>query len=164
MVEEPLLLDSTYLLPIFGIGLEFRDFESTFTRMLEDYNVKYSPVSLIETKWAIIRRSKKLKESEKEEMFKNYRQGLISLQRDPTLQATTLTNEAIEDSSDALLNRHQISDYFDRQIYSTAAFLRCILLTEDETLHDLFNQASSSTLNTARPARVMRWKELELRS
>lgn len=155
---DELLLDSTYLLPIFRIGLELSSFESTFTELPIRYAVKYNPVSLIETKWVIIKRCKEMKDGEREETLRNYRKGLISLQRDPALLSTNLTNGVIEELSDSLLTKYHIRDYFDRQIYSTAAYLRCVLLTEDKTLHDLFDKAVSADL--VRPSRVLRWKDL----
>jgi PIN domain nuclease of toxin-antitoxin system len=158
---DELLLDSTYLLPIFGIKLELQDFETTFTRLSENYIVRYSPASLIETKWAIIKRSRRLKEAERRLSFTNYRQGLLSLQRDPTLQSTPLTNEVIEDYSDLLLLQYHVQDYFDRQIYSTSVFLRCVLLTEDQAMHDLFRKTSAIVKD--RPSRIIRWRDLQFR-
>lgn len=153
---DELLLDSTYLLPIFGISLELQDFESVFTRLPDNYVVKYNPVSLIETKWTVIRRSRKMKDR-REELLQSYRQGLVSIQqRDSSLQSTSLTNEAIEEFSDVLLTQFHIQDYFDRLIYSTAVHSQYILLTEDDGLHDLFKKNT----NLARPKKVIKWKEL----
>ncbi len=56
---DNLLLDSSYLFPIFGVGLEYRDSESIFFKLPDEYSVKYSPVSLIEAKWYVLKQSKK---------------------------------------------------------------------------------------------------------
>ena len=45
---DDLLLDSSYLLPIFGVGLEYRDFELVFPKLADQYSIKYNPISLIE--------------------------------------------------------------------------------------------------------------------
>jgi predicted nucleic acid-binding protein len=151
---DDLLLDSSYLLPIFGIRLEYLNFETVFPQLSKSCVVKYNPVSLIEAKWAIIRRTVKLKDLRKA-LFQNYRQGIFSLQRDSSIGSTILTNSEIEELSDQLLTQYNIRDYFDRQIYSTAAQLQCELLTEDEKLHDLFKKS-----NLAKPKKVSNWKDL----
>jgi hypothetical protein len=153
---DDLLLDSSYLFPIFGVELEYRDFESAFSEMLDRYSVKYSPASLIEAKWYVLRQSKK-NMKDKEALFQSYRRGLSSLEKDHRLESTQLTNERIEELSDILLTRFQVEDYFDRLIYSTAANLGSILLTEDSLLHEIFKKASN---DLEKPKEMMRWKYL----
>jgi len=52
---DNLVLDSSYLLPIFGVKVGYRNFDFIFPELLSKYSVKYSPISLIETKWVMIR-------------------------------------------------------------------------------------------------------------
>ena len=47
---DELLLDTTYVLPIFGLNIELRDFEKTFLKLLKSYSVMYNPISLVEAK------------------------------------------------------------------------------------------------------------------
>jgi hypothetical protein len=155
-MDEVLLLDSSYLLPVFGISLEYRNFETVFADLPQKYEVKYNPVSIIEAKWAILRRSRKLK-NQRAILLQNYRQGLLSLQRDQRFNSTALTNDEIEEFSDLLLTQFDIRDYFDRQIYSTAVYLQCTLLTEDQTLHDLFGK---TTNNPSKPKGLLKWADL----
>ena len=157
MDEEELLLDSSYLLPIFGIALEYRGFEKIFSDLPEKYVVKYNPVSLIEAKWAILRRSRKQR-NQRTILLQNYRQGLLALQRDPGFQSTVLTNDEIEGISDLLLTQFDVGDYFDRQIYSTATHLQCNLLTEDVLLHELFRKNADNSL--PKPKRLLKWTDL----
>lgn len=151
---DDLLLDSSYLFPIFGVQLEYRNFDSIFSRLPERYLVKYNPVSLIEAKWYVLRKSEKGKE---DTLLQRYRRGLLSLQRDNRLQSIPLTNERIEELSDSLLTKFAIRDYFDRLIYSSAAHLQCILLTEDGLLHELFRKAEN---DLPKPKGIMKWKNL----
>lgn len=153
---DELLLDSSYLFPIFGIELEYRNFESVFSSLPEKYLVKYNPVSLIEAKWYVLRKSKKHR-GRLDTLLQSYRTGLVSLLRDKRLESTPLTNELIEELSDSLLSKFALRDYFDRLIYSTAAHLGCILLTEDRPLHELFGKVENELL---KPRAVMTWKDL----
>jgi hypothetical protein len=45
---EPLLLDTTYLLPVFGIDVGLAKFEIKFPEILDEYDIRYNPVSLLE--------------------------------------------------------------------------------------------------------------------
>ena len=154
---DELLLDSSYLFPIFGIELEYQKFESVFPTLPEKYLVKYNPVSLIEAKWYVLRKSKKKDKDQGDILFQSYREGLLSLQRDQKLESTPLTNEHIEELSDSLLTKFDIRDYFDRLIYSTAADLQCALITEDASLHEIFRRTNN---NLTKPKQMMKWKDL----
>jgi hypothetical protein len=162
MDEKTLLfLDSTYLLPIFGVKLEYRNFDSIFAELLEKFEVRYNPVSLIEIKWSVLGMSKKKSAGDDNAaLFQSYRTGLAALQRDPRIQSTILTNEKIEEISDRLT--HTIPDYFDRLIYSTAAHFRGNLLSEDSHLGGVFRKTVDE--DVPRPATIMKWKELHERA
>ncbi|MGI0078136.1 MAG: hypothetical protein ACRECH_00745 [Nitrososphaerales archaeon] len=155
---DELLLDSSYLFPIFGIKLEYRNFDSVFSLLHEKYLVKYNPASLIEAKWYVLRSSRK-DERRAELLLESYRRGLLALQKDKRFESTQLTNERIEETSDSLLKEFAIRDYFDRLIYSTASELKCILLTEDRLLHEVFRKAEGSA-DLPTPKQVMQWKDL----
>ncbi len=156
---DDLLLDSSYLFPLFGVKLEYENFESVFPTLPQKYFVKYNPVSLIEAKWYVLRKSKKKRQGD-DTLFQKYRRGLSSLQRDRRLESTPLTNEMIEELSDLLLTKFSIRDYFDRLIFSTASDLDCILLTEDGPLHDLFRKAQNDL--PKKPKAMMKWKDILL--
>jgi len=153
---DDLLLDSSYLFPIFGVRLEYRNFETIFPKLTEHYYVKYNPVSLIEAKWYVLKQLKKNRTHE--DLLQSYRRGLASLAQDRTIETTRVTSEKVEELSDALLQQHSVQDYFDRLIYSTAAHIDSILLTEDDVLHNLFKKTTNEDL--ARPKKILRWKDL----
>jgi hypothetical protein len=159
-MDEELLLDSSYLFPIFGIELEYRNFDSVFSQLPEKYFVKYNPASLIEAKWYVLRKSKR-DEGRRELLLESYRRGLLSLQKDKRLESTQLTNDRIEETSDLLLKKFAIQDFFDRLIYSTAAELQSILLTEDGSLHEVF-QKTQENGDMPKPKRMMKWRDLLL--
>ena len=152
---DDLFLDTSYLLPVFGVKLEYRDFEIVFARLHERFTVMYSPISLVEVKLVILKHSRKSPD-QRDRLFQSFRRGLLSLEGDARIHSSVLTNDRIEELSDALLVRLNVSDYFDRQIYSTAAISESLLLTEDESLHGLQKKAR----DLPKPKAIMRWKDL----
>lgn len=93
---------------------------------------------------------------ERDALLLAYRKGLMSLGRDSRFQNTVLTNEGIEEVSDILLTQLNVADYFDRQIYSTAACSHFTILTEDERLHELFKKSG----DLPKPKQIIKWKNL----
>src|ERR1700675_573379 len=107
---DELLRYSSYLFPIFGVTLEYHDFGSIFSKLLDRYSVKYNPASLIEAKWFVLRQASKRKDGGLN-LLQSYRRGLLSLERDQRIQSTQLTNEKIEELSDSLLAKFALQDY-----------------------------------------------------
>lgn len=128
-----LLIDTTYLLPVFGVDVGLDDFEARFGKLLRSFSVRYNPVSLVEAKWTILRLGRK-DPSKKDALLGAYRTGMKVLASDDRLKETPITSEGIEVVADALLAEDGVKDYFDRVIYGTATERRCALLTEDEEL------------------------------
>ncbi len=151
---DELLIDTTYILPIFGIGIELTDFNDGFATMLQRYAVKYNPISIVEAKWTVLRLAR-MNRTSRDALLKAYRLGLTALEKDERLRQTVLTNDPIEEMSDRLLLNAGLKDYFDRQVYSTAVYLKCLLLTEDEELLRICKSG-----NLPKPQKVVRWKEL----
>ena len=133
MADEELVLDTTYLLPIFGIDVRLKGFGELFPRLLASYAVLYNPVSLVEAKWIVLKLVKK-EPQKRDILLGRFRRGLEALLRDDRLGQTELTSPEIEEVADLLLTRTGIADYFDRLIYATAASRGSVLLTEDEEL------------------------------
>ena len=121
------------------------------------YSVKYNPVSLIEAKWFILRKARNRKSEGARNLLQSYRRSLLSLERDKRIQSTQLTNEKIEELSNILLAEFAMQDYFDQLIFSTAANLGSILLTEDSVLHEIFKKMDDDSL---KPKKTIKWKDL----
>ncbi len=149
-----LLLDTTYLLPAFGIGLELDDFGKTFSRILGEHTVLYNPVSLIEAKWTVLRMCRN-EPGLRRSLLERYRLGLRATLGDERLKQTALTDETVERTADSLLVENGVRDYFDRTIYATACARNCILLTEDRELRGL-----KAAGGAPRPRRVLDWRRL----
>ncbi len=147
-----IMLDTTYILPILGIQVKLQSFTEIFPKLLSRYRLLYSPISIVEAKWIVLRI---FKETYNRNLLKRFRIGLASLLNDPRLEQTILTDSEIEEVADLLLIRANVKDYFDRVIYATAVRYQAILLTEDHVLHNIFKRS-----NIPKPANVIDWGKL----
>ena len=153
---DKLFLDTTYLLPLLGIGVELRDYREIFPKLHMFYEIYYSPISLIEAKWIIIRYIKKLKDERmKQRLLEEYRVGLDLILKNPDYKSIVFTNGLIEKIADELWRRG-IRDYFDRMIYAASAYCRAILLTEDEELKSIHEEIELMI----KPKEVIDWNTL----
>ncbi len=150
---DELLLDTTYVLPIFGLQTDLKDFEKTFPKMLGAHSVSFNPIALVESKWIILKLARR-DPSKRDVLLEAYRAGLKTLWGDRRLRQTALTDEAVEEVADAL-QREGLRDYFDRLTYATAVHMKCSFLTEDEELHKLGDSSS-----VPKPRRIVRWEKL----
>ena len=147
-----LLLDTTYLLPVFGISVGLRGFESRFDQLLGDYEVLFNPVSLVEAKWIVLKGVRK-EPAKKEALLASYRAGLKVVGSDGRLGATPLTDDEVEEVADGL-HEAGMNDYFDRMIYAAAVERGCALLTEDREMLTMGKGGER------RPSRVLSWNQL----
>ena len=149
-MAEPLLLDTTYLLPVFGIDVGLAKFETRFPEILDGYDIRYNPVSLLEAKWISLRIGR---HSERDRFLARYRSGLGAIMTDKRMKQTRLTDSAVELIADRLLTENRLNDYFDRMIYATAAAENSHLLTEDKVLLGLTGAKGESV-----PRSILSWK------
>lgn len=149
-----LLLDTTYLLPVFGVSVKLKRFDEVFPRLINEYSLLYNPVSIIEAKWLIVSQSRR-NPSKREILLKRFRKGLRTLLNDKRISQTDLTNPEIEEIADNLLVRFKIRDYFDRMIYATAVYYNVTLLTEDEELHGLAGKEYAP-----KPKKILKWNDM----
>ena len=154
MASEELMLNTTYLLPIFGISVGLEGFEKLFPELLARYTVLYNPVSLVEAKWIVLKLAKR-EPQERGTLLKRFRMGLEVLLRNERLGQTELTNPDVEEVADLLLTRAGVADYFDRLIYATATSRGSVLLTEDEELTRVARRGDLPA-----PKRVIKWEDV----
>ncbi len=149
------VIDTTYILPLFGVRAGLESFEEVFPKFLSSFEVYYSPLSLVEAKWIVLRLARRLSYEVRGRLLHEYRLGLDTLLYDSRLKQTVITNSDIEEIADKLLDLG-VHDYFDRMIYATACYYRAVLLTEDDDLHDVYAKVDGSL----RPARIVRWSKV----
>lgn len=151
---DELLLDTTYILPLFGLKVNLKDFDTNFPILMGKFLASYNPIALVESKWIILRLIRK-NPSKRGDLLKAYRIGMSTLGSDNRLRQTILTDEMIEEIADRLLLEEGLSDYVDRLVYATAAHLNYALLTEDEDLHRI---GKSGKLD--KPKKMTNWEKL----
>jgi len=54
-MDRALMLDTTYLLPLFGIDVPLQRYSEIFPKLVTQYEVWYTPLSLVEAKWIILK-------------------------------------------------------------------------------------------------------------
>ncbi len=154
MAKSRILLDTMYLLPVFGVDVGLEAYGDLFPRLLEEFHVYYTPLSLVEAKWVILKLSKAKRELS-QRLLDEYRKGLEALLSDNRLRETVVTNGVIEEVADYLLELG-LRDYFDRMIYATAYYYNAMLLTEDREL-----RAVSERVADYRLAGIIGWADIK---
>jgi len=144
-----ILLDTTYLLPVFSVDVGLKGFKKYFPKLLVEHEVYYSPASLVEAKWIVLALVKRGVEG----LLEAYRVGLRALLSDVRLRQTPLTTPEVEEVADEAL-KEGLKDYFDRLLFATAACLDLVLLTEDEELHELLRR-----WRAPKPKGALTWRE-----
>ncbi|MGQ4891600.1 MAG: PIN domain-containing protein [Candidatus Njordarchaeia archaeon] len=153
MPTENILIDTTYLLPLFGIDLQ--QFQKKDLEKLLDskINIWFNPISLIEAKWVIYKIAKK------DQVLLNslreiYNETIDNLISGYNIKPTPLINSEI-DNLENLLYDHGIKDFFDRIIASTAKIVTGVLLTEDKELRTVLVK-----IREFKDLKILSWKEL----
>ena len=120
---QNMLLDTTYILPILGIKVPLKNYETLFPTLLERFEVVYNPLSIVEAKWITLSLIRRLR-IEREPMLERFVRGLKVLLNDERLKSTLITAPETEENADKLLD-YGVKDYFDRMILSTAKNIKC---------------------------------------
>ena len=150
---DKILIDTTYILPLFGIKIKLEGIEVRLPEIFKKYKVIYSSLSIVEAKWIILKLIKKYP-SKKDIFLKSFRNGLKVLLTEENIYKTRLTTPEVEDIADLLLLKAGIKDYFDRMIYATAVNQESILMTEDMELKSLENS------ELPKPKKIISWEEI----
>lgn len=136
-------LDTTYLMPLFGFDVSVKNLKRQLLQaMSEDrFIFMYSPVSLIEIQWQVIKLGRT--GHDVDELEKRFSRAITSLKNATRWKAIDFVDAKINDLAfDLRRTGHQ--DYFDTVIASSALWHADLLVTEDEPLK-LAIQAHLST-------------------
>lgn len=127
------LLDSTYIMPFFGINVDIPDLKKSLVRLLPKSPGKIfvTSCSLIEAKWKGIRNYLKCGDKSYLERANN---ALESFQQNRylTLLDAWFVKDASKWADQLLIEGHQ--DYMDCWIAGTAMAKNLVLITEDQSL------------------------------
>ena len=154
---DELLLDTTNILPVFGLAVELNNFGTLFTGPLSSYSTFYNPASLMEAKWIVLGLTRR-DPAKRGLLLEAYRTGLKALLTDERLMQTALTSDKVEKIVDEPVLKESVKGYFDRLIYGTAAERNCILLTVDAELLGL-----TKTRSGPKPKKTLTWNEIAKR-
>ncbi len=160
MMKNRCFLDTTYLMPLFGLSNDIPGFGDQFLAVLTKGSLTflYSPVSMIEIKWQVLKLEKTSPVIDKYERF--FSRGLTSMKNDPRFQVVDFIDASINDVS-VELRKLGHNDYFDTIIASSALWHAEVLVTEDDplkkTLH-AFMRDRASDLDVGKIA-VQDWSE-----
>lgn len=126
-------LDTTYLMPLFGFGTSIQDLDAQFREGLVSnrFLFLFSPVSIIEIKWQVIKLSRKNANTDAVEH--RFSRTLSSLKDDARFSPVNFLDANINDISFELRKLGH-SDYFDIIIASSALWEASIFVTEDDPL------------------------------
>lgn len=152
-------IDTTYLMPLFGLDPLITDLQTQILDTLRSGQTifNYSPVSIIEIKWQVV---KLIKEGHDGELLeKKFSQALISLKEDDRYNLIGFLEARINDLSFELRKLGH-TDYFDTVIASSALWESQKFLTEDEPLklviQEYFNRNSNTPLKIVE---ILTWEE-----
>ncbi len=124
---QRILLDTSFLMPTIGINVEKRVIDALSKLRLEERDICYSKLSLLECTWMAARQVREGKYQDA-----TFRKGLLSIAK------TELYTEVHADVDDYLyaLELYQLGnkDMIDNLLYSTSISNQCKFLTIDEPL------------------------------
>lgn len=148
---KKLHLDTTYILPILGVGLTIKNFNEEMENLLKrSFSIQISPLSLVEAKWITIRLYKR-DPTLKASLRKKYSVGVDILLKSEKIRLTNLTSKEVEEEANKLEDLG-VTDYFDRMIAATAIKTNATLITEDNSLQEVVKK--NYTIET------MNWRTL----
>ena len=123
-------------MPVFGLESLNRELNEQILEILKSNQItfNYSPVSIIEIKWQVIKLSKS--EIDEDLLEKNFSQALTSLKEDHRYNAIDFLDAKINDLSYELRKLGH-EDYFDTIIASSALWEANKFITENEPLKQI---------------------------
>jgi len=155
-MSQRILLDTTYILPIFGIPIKIKNFEEKMSYIFTNYRILINSLSILEAKWKAIKLEKQHPD------IRNYfYEGLIALNNWTNTKIISFYRPEIDHLATNFYSLH--NDYFDCSILATAIYFADFFLTEDSILLDLVNQISISDVPNIKDHRLLQGLSKELK-
>ncbi len=152
-------LDTTLLMPLFGLEPSIPNLKKEFLEILEmnGFTFRFSVVSIIEIKWQVIKLIRL--GANAEELEKKFSQALISLKEDERYNQTDLLDSKINDFSFEFRKLGH-EDYFDTVIASSALWESEIFITEDDPLKEVIRYYFEKNNNPpVKLIKLLSWRE-----
>ena len=151
-------LDTTYLMPIFSVSNGIDQFEVQFQEILglNSCTFLYSPVSIIEIKWLIIKLGKSGQDID--ELERAYSRALTSIKNSDEFTLIDFVDATINDISFDLRKRGH-TDVLDAIIAASALWNADIFVTEDDPLKKVMESYTRDVkgLQDIAPIEVLNW-------
>ena len=146
-------LDTTYLMPLFQLDITIEGFEEEFHEIFQSgrFYFLFSPVSILEIKWQIIKLSKSGHSID--ELEKASSRALRTIQKTEQFKLVNFVDEAINSVSFELRKQGH-NDLFDTIILGSALSTAAIFVTEDEPLRKVLKKYEQLTVNSEKRARL----------
>lgn len=146
-----IFLDTTYILPFFGIGIKIENFLNDFKKFLTlNHKLQINEISLLETKG---KSSREFKKNSDITFLKRFKEGLNSLQVQNKIEIIRLDFNNLNDDIDFLLTIG-LEDLFDCIIFASAIKYSDLFITEDKEIKDI-------SLNIENSVKVVNWKQFK---
>lgn len=160
-IEMDYFIDTSFLMPLFKIETEIPNLKEELDDILSSGNVKFyfSPVSVIEIKWQVIKAGKS-DLSEQKALEQAFSKALDSIKRNSEkYEKVSFLDSQINDISYQLMSLGH-KDYFDTIIGASAIRDAITLISLDEDLKKVIkNFLSKSMLYT--DIEVLNWNEFK---
>jgi len=155
-----ILLDTTYILPLFGIDVKIPGLKERILLMSEKYNLLINSLSILEAKWKVLKLAKK-----HPNIIESFSEGLLFLTHREIFRIIPFYEYDVDLIATELLKFH--SDYFDCSILASAIINADIFITEEkERMHTLLSKLSSDYLIYRKMKlnlTIIRLKEIDLK-
>ncbi len=141
-MKKEILIDTSYLLPIFGINVKLDDISREDIKIfwsddLPNYNFNISDISLLEVLYTLNSDYRKFSD---DKILHRYSKILPTILNNPnlTIVHSNIDPMIIDYANIVRLNKH--TDYLDCLISATALRLEAVFITEDTTLKKLLRK------------------------
>ncbi len=136
-MNRRVLLDTTYLLPLFGVGIEIDEPENiarTMSRAVElGYELFISTISILE---AYIKTYRLALRTNRDSLRRKALQGALIVMRDPMVRKVPFLRSRILREAHLVVEEHW--DPFDAFIVATTRVYGFTLVTDDRRLRELY--------------------------
>ncbi len=152
-------LDTTFLMPFFNLETDLDNLNEQYLTMLEkaNYTYTYSPVSIIEIKWVLLRLERA--GYNRDTLEKQFSESLLALNHNESFKQINFVDSMINNVSYELMKMGH-RDLFDTIIASSALWEADVFLTEDDDLKKRIQTLLNlNTYFELKKIQVMCWKE-----
>jgi len=119
------LLDTTYILPLFGVGVKIPDLREKIISMAKRYHLLINSLSILEAKWKVLKLAKK-----KPDLIDSFSEGLLFLEHRKIFKIIPFYEYDVDLIATELHHFH--NDYFDCSILASAFVHADIFATEEK--------------------------------